>query len=790
MHKKMYAPVILLLLCFFGACNFESLSSNNYWSGNARETAWVEQHLKMPAKDSASAFQETAPEETVPLPHRTPQDGKFRIAVVISGDYWEYYDNFKGLIEGFSNIGWADPVVVPQLVTSFNSLILWLSKTEYSDYVEFPPELFFSLDWGDNNRAVENSLIRRIPDADAIIAYGTAAAKMFYQQDSFALPVVADAVSDIVAAGVTLTETDSGKDFFSGKLDPEAFKRQIRLFHEITGFKKLGIAYSDDEYGRVYGAVRDVEAVAAERGFEIVRNTNMTEELNEKTVPLYLDAIRNVASRSDAVYIGAPNALTEYDIIRDIVGILDEARVPSFAQEGSIRVKDGILFSLASSGMIRSGTYTATKMAHIFGGESPRAQNQIFESIPDVAVNLTTAEKIGFPVPVDIIVNSDEIYLSRDGSAPVNVSSGSELDSSFTNFAKITNLTNDTHLPRIRGDGSPFKIAVFQSGLYWEFNEHFRGIVQGLISSGWARNMTIPSGLSVSEIVERTKGFSDYVEFPPEYVFDLEWGQNNNAVRAFFSGKRPDVDLIIAFGSVAGKLFDSYANYPIPVLMEGITDPIGGKYVSSVEDSGKDFLTCRIDPKQYQRQIQLFHDFTGFKRLGIVYGDDDYGRSYGAVNDVEMMAQRRGFTIVRNTNVKERIAPDTPVLYLRALRDVASRSDAVYLGASTALTEYDIADQVAAILLAAKMPSFALEGDIRVRQGIMLGISSIETEKFGIYNADKIAAIFSGVPPRSLPQMLEGMPSIILNLDTAKKIGFSVPLSILSSIDQFVYPEK
>ncbi|ULQ59728.1 hypothetical protein K7I13_14945 [Brucepastera parasyntrophica] len=631
-------------------------------------------------------------------------------------------------------------------------------------------------------------MIEKIPDADVVIAYGGMAAKLFYQQDSYPVPVIADAITDALAAGVTETVTDSGKDFFSVKIDPELFRQQVRLFHELTGFKKLGIVYGDDEFGVIYGAVRDVEAVAEELGFEIIRNTNVKEDMDDDTVDMYLDALRDVVSRADAVYIGASTAVTEYDIIPEIVHIINEAKIPSFALEGSVRVKDGILFSLASSGMIRSGIYTATKITHIFEGIKPRELPQIFESIPSVAINLATAKTIGFNVPVDIIINSDEVYLSADGSAPVSRHTDNELLSGFTNYAATAIQLSDSYLPRRRADGKPFRIAILQSGTYWEFDEHFRGILSGLIANGWANfDTVIPEKQTIREMVKSIGDFSEYIEFPEEYILDLEWGQNTKAAGAFFTDRKPDVDLVIAFGGVAGKLFTRYKNYPIPVLMEGITDPVGSGIIYSLDDSGRDFVTCRVDPGQYQRQVQLFHDFAGFKRLGILYGDDEYGRLYGAVNDVELVARKKGFTLVRNTNVKEVMAPDTTRLYLSALRDLCTRVDAVYLGASTAITEYDIMDEVVAILNKARIPSFALEGEIRVDQGIMLGISSLETEKFGFYNARKIAAILSGVTPRILSQRLEGVPSIILNLDTAQEIGFSVPLSILSSVDQLVY---
>ena len=789
-----FKPKLLLLgLCggiiFFAAsCGMNSLSSDNYWRGAAAEQSWVNKNLRPPASAAKVSAEKTA---EIPAPHKKPDGSKYRIGIIISGEYWEFFDNIKGLLEGFANIGWAKPVTVPASVKDSEQLIQWLSKQDYSDYLEFASGHFYNLEWGDALDYAESRVIKRRPDVDLFLVYGGMAAKLLYQEDSYPIPVIADAITDVLAAGVTQSETDSGRDFFTNKIDVDLFRKQVRLFHDIAKFDRLGIVYGDDDYGVIYGAVRDVEAVAAERGFEIVRNTNVKEEMAPDTVALYLKALKDVASRSDAVYIGASTAVTEYNIMPQIVKILDDEKIPSFALEGSIRVKNGILFSLASSGMIRSGIYTAGKAVQIFSGTSPRSLDQRFESVPSAAINLATAEKIGFEIPVDIIINSDEVYVTRNGGPPVNRSKGNELAGGYTNYAGAGLQESEGYPPQYKQDGSAYRVAVIQSGEYWEFNEHFRGILSGFAAGGWAsRNVSIPKDMNIASTLAMLGDFSDYIEFPPEYIVDLEWGRNKKAADIFFTGKKPDVDLIIVFGGVAGRLFSPYKEYPIPVLMDGITDPIASGIIYSLEDSGKDYVTCRIDPGQYQRQVQLFHDFVGFNNLGLIYGDNDDGRLYSAVNDVEVVAQKRGFSLVRNTNVKEEYAPDTPALYLRALRDLCARADAVYLGASTAITEYDIMDEVVKILDEAKIPSFALEGEIRVRQGVMLGISSLETEKFGLYNANKITAIFHGVSPRMLKQTLEGMPSIVFNLDTAQKIGFQVPLSILSSVDQIVYEGK
>ena len=778
LRNKLHILLSVLLLSFafsLMSCS-PMLTSGNYWSGSKREKTWVNKHYKPVEFVNEEQSQEDKFQEPVSA-FKKNNNEKFKIGVVVSGgDYWEFFDNFKGLISGFSDIGWAKNIVIPNNITKTTELITWINTVKYSDYIEFDLDYFVDLDWGANIDELKEKYFDQKPDVDVVIAYGGMAAKEFYKEDDYPVPVLADAITDFFGLGVTKTLEDSGKPFFSGKIDPELFKQQIRLFHKAVGFKSLGIVYGDDEYGRIYGAVRDIEEVADELGFEIIRNTNVKEDVTDETVPMYLNALKDVAERAEAVYIGASTAVTEYDITRDIVKILNDAKKPSFALEGSIRVQDGILYSFSASGFTRAGIWVATKISHIFNGVEPSQLSQHFENHAAMAINVKTAEKIGYPIPFDILANSDEIFLDYKGTV---VSSGQQI---------VVNDTHDDSYDPVRSvAGKKFKIAVVESAEYWEFREHMKGILNGLKTMEWIKeSIVIPKdeNISVPDLISSMgDDYSNFIDFPEEMIINMEWDpeylEKNNLYEVL-----ENADLIIALGGVAGKAFTKKKDMNIPVLLEAITDPVGSGIVYSVSDSGHDNITCRIDQTQYQRQVKLFHDFTGFNTLGIIYGDDEYGRLYGAVNDIELMAIKDNFKVVANTNVREYVSPETPELYLEALKDLCTKVDAVYIGASTAITEYDIMDEVSEILREAKKPSFALEGEIRVKQGILLGVSSLETEKVGLYNAKKIILILKGAMPRLLSQDFIGIPSIAMNLETAKAIGLDYPLSTLAAIDK------
>jgi hypothetical protein len=49
-------------------------------------------------------------------------------------------------------------------------------------------------------------------------------------------------------------------------------------------------------------------------------------------------------------------------------------------------------------------------MAKIFNGAKPRDIGQLFEDPPKIAINLKTAELIGYDPPVDVLSAADEIF--------------------------------------------------------------------------------------------------------------------------------------------------------------------------------------------------------------------------------------------------------------------------------------------------------------------------------------------------------------------------------------------
>jgi len=349
---------------------------------------------------------------------------KHNIAVVIYGiweDFPDYSEVFVGMINGLIEIGWMDDITEADFyydpdmrqIREVIDILKMLEENEYSDYLTFSRNLYFDLEWDTDtakSRTFRN-LLSEDSSVDLIIALGTGPGQVFSTLEDLRIPVVADSISDPLGSEIITSYDDSGRDNLTVRVDPDRYKRQIRMFYDVVGFERLGIIYEDTDEGRAYGAVSDVELIAQEKGFKIVHNTNVlpVDEGEEACETRYLVAVEELCREADAIYLGIVNGLSARNL-PNIMEIMNRYQIPSFSMKGSAYVKLGVLFGVSESEEVATGIHNAKNIIQILRGKLPRSINQIFEHVPHIAINLAEANRIEYDIPIDIIASSDEIY--------------------------------------------------------------------------------------------------------------------------------------------------------------------------------------------------------------------------------------------------------------------------------------------------------------------------------------------------------------------------------------------
>lgn len=369
----------------------------------------------------STGYQENSDSDKTDLRPFLKESGeKFKIAVIDSDGLWPpYVKVFAGIIEGLQTIGWinettelADPAEV-----SIKEYLEFLNEQDYSDYLDIGLDTYIDLEW--NEEKVKDPLFQKIfsqdSPVDLAVCMGTLGGKVIAEMDPIPIPVIADSISDPISSGIIISNTDSGKENLTVRVDPYRYNRQIRLFFDIVHFKRLGMIYEDTQDGRAYAALDDVTKVSREYGFEIISNTNVlgdSAESDEEAEAAYIEAVRELAPKIDAIYLTEQKGLSANNI-SEVMTILEEYEVPSFSMTGAKMVARGVLFGVSDSERISTGVYHAKNIVSILQGTPPREINQIFEHLPQIAVNLDAASAIGYDIPIDIIASSDEIYKNK-----------------------------------------------------------------------------------------------------------------------------------------------------------------------------------------------------------------------------------------------------------------------------------------------------------------------------------------------------------------------------------------
>ncbi len=345
---------------------------------------------------------------------------KWRMAYYQGGPYIDYQTILKAVMTGFMNIGWIEKATFPQSEDPAETAKLWawMATNLKSDYIELVPDAYYDSNWKKEVRPqTKATAIERLnkKDIDLMLAFGTWAG-LDLANNEHSIPTEVISASDPLGAGIVKNAETSGYDHIHAKIELRRYERQVQLFHDIIGFEKLGVVYENSDEGKTYAAIKQIETVATERGFEIVRCfapfSGIPDEEAEKKV---IACHNQLAAKVDALYITTHRGVSLKGMPK-LLASLNKHEIPTFSQSGSKEVQHGVLLSIAQAGYKYAGEFHAKTIAKVFNGKKPGELSQIFESPPKIAINLKAAEIIGYDPPIDILGVADEIYQEIDAA--------------------------------------------------------------------------------------------------------------------------------------------------------------------------------------------------------------------------------------------------------------------------------------------------------------------------------------------------------------------------------------
>ncbi|MBU1695991.1 MAG: ABC transporter substrate-binding protein [Proteobacteria bacterium] len=349
--------------------------------------------------------------ETKPI---TNNGKKWRIGYLEGGPYANYQSILKAMTASLMDSGWIQHAPIPKCQDKNETRTLWnfLSTKIQSDYLEFPSDAYWTPEWDDAERErLKPVIINRLKtdkDIDLILAFGTWAGQDLANNQHDTSTMVLS-VSNAVQSGIIKSVEDSGFDHIQVWIDPNKTERQLRLFHEIIGFKRLGLAYQNNADGKSYAAVEDVLKLSRELDFQVIECLMPAKPGSAHKEAELIRCHEQLAPKIDAIYITDYAGLSKKSITK-LLSPLFKHQVPMFAQTRYDLIKNGILMGEVRSDFKADAEFYTGTFAKILHGAKPGDLSQKFESPLKIVINLESAKKIGFRFPLDILAGAFEIH--------------------------------------------------------------------------------------------------------------------------------------------------------------------------------------------------------------------------------------------------------------------------------------------------------------------------------------------------------------------------------------------
>ncbi|WP_232784856.1 ABC transporter substrate-binding protein [Psychromonas sp. MB-3u-54] len=342
-------------------------------------------------------------------------DQRWRIAYYQGGDYKSYYDYLYATAKGLSQLGWIEPFYLPDFPEKDSKkLWQWLSHNINSQYLEFVADGYYSAGWNDIARKkTRKSLTGRLNksnDIDMVFAMGTWAGQDL-ANNLHRAPTIVISTSDPLHSGIIKSQNDPGYDHIFASYDPHLLSQQIQVFHQLIEFKKLGVFYENTVSGRSYAGMDFIEQASAELDYEIVPCYTQSDIADQQRVDQsVIECFDKLAEKVDALFVSTQGGVNA-ETIPKLVKTANRFDIPTFAQNGELQVRYGLLMSLIPrSGAGPEGMFVAENVGQIINGAKPRNLKQHFEGAFSMIMNMKTAEKIGLYVNADLLAAADKLY--------------------------------------------------------------------------------------------------------------------------------------------------------------------------------------------------------------------------------------------------------------------------------------------------------------------------------------------------------------------------------------------
>lgn len=295
------------------------------------------------------------------------------------------------------NIGILVDRIQPELMPIIEEL-----RNEISDVVgedadiQFPDEYFLSNDLN-LQRAQTNYEQLLSSDADIILAFGLVNNKVMIYQDSFPKPTILFGAVNNDFLDINKDVQTSGKENITYLISSRSYIKDLATFHELTGFKKLGIVVQQP-FMEVYPYEdlfdEEIEKYSAE--YKLISfNT-------------FQDITTNLQD-IDALYLAETFYLTSEEISR-LAEMCIELGLPSFSSTKIEDVRLGILATNEAKENLNQFFRRIALSVEAYIQGDALAELPVYISFDEkLTINYNTADRIALPIKYSLVAITDFI---------------------------------------------------------------------------------------------------------------------------------------------------------------------------------------------------------------------------------------------------------------------------------------------------------------------------------------------------------------------------------------------
>lgn len=339
--------------------------------------------------------------------------------------------------------------------------------------------------------------------------------------------------------------------------------------------------------------------------------------------------------------------------------------------------------------------------------------------------------------------------------------------------------------------GRTVRVGCLESENYYFYTEQLDAMAnvfseKGWLDKGWG-DKDVEGTAKIWDEISASDGNGGLI-FERDAFFNYE--EMDESAKDALKNRR-DIDLLLVFGTAAGKWAADHSNeIAYDYMVFGSADPVTAGIVPDNTGRFAENSFAHVDPSRTGRQVDMAYRLFHFSDIGVVWEDSAEAYSYSGIRQLEERSEKYGFEI-HTIHVDEPENTEDYGRYYEELKDAYARLipkiDVLYI------TTGKIEDEKLPWLLEdvhkAGVITVAETQESQVEHGALVHITMSDPVQEGIFAAETVMEYMEGTPVNRLTQVYEITPKIVFNYDTARLLGVSIPMTTYLIADK-IYPVK